>query len=273
MNQEQSLLTKCPHCLTLFRVEFEQLQVANGEVRCGVCFKIFNARKQGVAFSEGEGSDADTTFGRKQARQLAEQLPDSPAKDIDPQDIPTADQLEQLDFQPQSIDRLVTAKHHDTDTGNSLLWTLFSLIALFIGACQWAWFNRDDLATESRWRHYYLAVCEQLGCQLPDYKNPDAIQLKDLAVRSHPNYDNALRVELTLTNLSSFSQPLPDLSLAFYDINGMILAQRELTPREYLSQSTQSLNQLDRSRPLQISFAILDPGTEAANYRLQPIFK
>jgi len=39
-----SILTRCPHCQTCFRVTDEQLKMASGKVRCGHCMGVFNAR-------------------------------------------------------------------------------------------------------------------------------------------------------------------------------------------------------------------------------------
>lgn len=36
-------LTRCPHCETLFEVSLNELQTAEGAVRCGQCLRIFNA--------------------------------------------------------------------------------------------------------------------------------------------------------------------------------------------------------------------------------------
>ncbi len=36
-------LTQCPHCDTVFQVSDEQLQVAQGRVRCGRCQGVFDA--------------------------------------------------------------------------------------------------------------------------------------------------------------------------------------------------------------------------------------
>ncbi|MEE2749124.1 MAG: MJ0042-type zinc finger domain-containing protein, partial [Pseudomonadota bacterium] len=36
-------VTRCPHCETSFRVGDEQLDAANGYVRCGSCLQVFNA--------------------------------------------------------------------------------------------------------------------------------------------------------------------------------------------------------------------------------------
>ena len=37
------MLTRCPHCETIFRVTPEQLKVRLGKVRCGECNQVFNA--------------------------------------------------------------------------------------------------------------------------------------------------------------------------------------------------------------------------------------
>ncbi len=38
------LITQCPFCQTRFRLSQEQLQAAAGNVRCGACLRVFNAR-------------------------------------------------------------------------------------------------------------------------------------------------------------------------------------------------------------------------------------
>lgn len=38
-----AIITQCPHCLTSFNATSEQLQAAQGLVRCGACQKVFNA--------------------------------------------------------------------------------------------------------------------------------------------------------------------------------------------------------------------------------------
>ncbi|WP_295476599.1 DUF3426 domain-containing protein [uncultured Pseudomonas sp.] len=41
-----SFVTQCPHCQTSFKVNYAQLSVARGVVRCGSCLEVFNAAKQ-----------------------------------------------------------------------------------------------------------------------------------------------------------------------------------------------------------------------------------
>ena len=37
------LYTRCPHCQTVFRLSEQHLAAANGRVRCGACFQVFDA--------------------------------------------------------------------------------------------------------------------------------------------------------------------------------------------------------------------------------------
>lgn len=41
----ETLLTKCPHCGTTFRLTQAQLQIASGAVRCGACYQVFHANE------------------------------------------------------------------------------------------------------------------------------------------------------------------------------------------------------------------------------------
>src|SRR5690606_11234621 len=38
-----SLITRCPHCATTFKVVADQLRISDGWVRCGHCKEIFDA--------------------------------------------------------------------------------------------------------------------------------------------------------------------------------------------------------------------------------------
>ena len=39
------MYTKCPECRAVFRVTTEQLSMAEGLVRCGICDSVFNGRE------------------------------------------------------------------------------------------------------------------------------------------------------------------------------------------------------------------------------------
>ena len=55
-------VTRCPHCETSFRVGDEQLDAANGYVRCGSCLQVFNATDYFVTDNQTpEQNESDTS--------------------------------------------------------------------------------------------------------------------------------------------------------------------------------------------------------------------
>lgn len=263
---DDSLLTKCPHCKTLFRIQHEHLAIANGEVRCGVCYRVFNAREEGIAYSEEERVTPAPKTSRAEAAQITANL-----------EVETETAAEQkADFAPSEldIDQLVINEEAIEDYlaegaprrfQRPWLWGSLSLAAALVLALQWLWFEKDYLAAEPKWRLWLESPCQILGCQLPPFVAVNQIATERLTIRAHDHYENVLRVELIINNQAVFDQPLPALSLAFFDLNSNPVAKRLLQPKEYLNPKLQ-LTGLPRSTPVHLSFAILDPGAEAVNY-------
>lgn len=50
---------ECPHCQTLFNLTEQQLQIADGMVRCGMCQEVFNALDQSASIESSTAEDAE----------------------------------------------------------------------------------------------------------------------------------------------------------------------------------------------------------------------
>jgi predicted Zn finger-like uncharacterized protein len=282
---DDSLLTKCPHCQTLFRIQQDHLAAAGGEVRCGVCYKVFDASNEGVAYSQGEGSPADKTFGRSSVHEeqalpeTDEAVDTSPEPDpnqartqaktnyFSSEQLPSPDDIEQLQIASSSISELVKP---ETTRGQrlSLKWTCLSLLAAFGLFAQWLTFHFESNAYKAPWHNLYVNACKVLNCKLPPYQNVSLIKTERLAIKTHPDYDNVLIVDMIINNLASQAQPLPLLDMAFYSMNGQPIAQRLLQPEEYLGQHLKYPPPMPSKTPVHLSFAILDPGSKAVNYSI-----
>lgn len=59
--------TCCPHCDTSFRITAQQLQTANGTVRCGSCLRVFNALEHLVTRENEEHTIAAPTTSKSSA--------------------------------------------------------------------------------------------------------------------------------------------------------------------------------------------------------------
>ena len=262
---DESLLTKCPHCQTLFRIQQEHLAAADGEVRCGVCYKIFDAQSEGLAYSRGEGSPAEKTFRNNQASS-SEQPDDeaiidtSPkpapqaalaAAEIDPpvnEAVPSLDELQQLNISNSSITEIITPEASHSRRP-ALKWTGLSLLAVAGLFVQWLCFNFEQNAHQPQWHSLYTNACKTLGCKLPHYQQVSAIKTKRLEIKTHPDYDNVLIVDMIISNSAQQSQPLPLLDMAFYTISGDPLAQRLFQPEEYLGKHLTNLPLMPSDTP------------------------
>ena len=294
---EDSLLTKCPHCKTLFRISYEHLAIAEGQVRCGVCFKVFSAPNEGLSYSEGPGSDRDKTFGRdkktvkqkKSAQTSAREIaagktaesstdsaqqpdagPETEPKALEPgaRELPQDHHMEQLQIVAEPVEAMLFRKQQARG-GRPLLWGTLSMAALILLSLQWAWFNMERYAHEPQWHGWYKMACRSLNCSLPEYRDIEQLSTERLEVRSHPDYRNALIVDMIVNNAGHDRQPLPVLNMEFYDINGATLAQRTFTPADYLADVNNPISSMPVRSPIHFSFAIIDPGDQAVNYAVR----
>lgn len=282
---DDSLLTKCPHCQTLFRIQQEHLAAAGGEVRCGVCYKVFDATGEGLSYSKGEGSPAEKTFAKddnsEQQYDGEEAIDTSPEPEPDPNQalaqadidqpgnerVPSLNDIQQLEIASASVSDIVKPEK-DSHRRPALKWAGLSLLAILSLFAQWLTFNFDEKAHQAPWHNLYASSCKVLSCELPPYQNVSLIKTERLAIKTHPEYDNVLIVDMIINNSAKHTQPLPVLDMAFYSISGAPLAQRLFQPEEYLGQHMKQLPMMPSQTPVHLSFAILDPGNNAVNYSI-----
>ena len=135
-------------------------------------------------------------------------------------------------------------------------------------AAQTAWLLRDNLARNMTTRPLLEQACELFGCTLAKLYDIDAIASESLVVKSHEEFSNALSVNIILRNDAPFAQAFPGLSLRFTNAENEVVAQRDFKPGEYLSRQLTQFSAMPPATPVQVNFAILDPGLEAVNYEV-----
>lgn len=135
-------------------------------------------------------------------------------------------------------------------------------------ALQFTWFNREQLGQNPALRPYLDWACAILPCALSPLVDIRAIQSDKLIVQSHPEFSNALSVQLQFRNDAAFAQPLPGLSLTFSNNSNEVVARRRFTPEEYLREDLRSIDAMPAKTQLQVSLELLDPGPQALNYEI-----
>jgi predicted Zn finger-like uncharacterized protein len=147
-------------------------------------------------------------------------------------------------------------------------WSLGCLFAALLLASQLLWFNRIPWSQQPRLSEFYDILCHQVDCAIPPRQAVELIRNRQLVVRPHAEFQDALSIDLLLENTADFRQPFPAIELRFSDIRGRTVAHRLLQPNDYLDISLNPLK-MAYSQPYQVNLAILDPGRRAVSYEVQ----
>jgi len=231
--------TRCPACGTAFRVYPEQLAARDGQVRCGKCASIFDARSTLVTEDEPEPPHADApapppvstppvTVSHTEALAQVEAVVSQPVVAAAPPEpeISVSDDDSDFEFGPRARRRsaVITA-----------LWSLAALVMALALAGQLAYAYRGELALlvpESR--PWIEAACKRLGCAIPLPHHVELVSIEASELAAERGVPGMLTLSAALRNRASFAQAFPHLELTLTDAADQPVARRVLAPREYL---------------------------------------
>ncbi|WP_299774100.1 DUF3426 domain-containing protein [uncultured Pseudoteredinibacter sp.] len=148
------------------------------------------------------------------------------------------------------------------------LWGSGAFMAIVLAVGQFAWLKFDDLNLQPPYRDLYQTACNFIGCSLPPQVDLSKLKASNLVVRSHPEEEQALVVDMVLLNLANFEQEFPDIQLTFSNIDGKAIARRSFRPAEYLAGELAGASIMPIQRPIHLSLEIVDPGEQAVNYKV-----
>ncbi len=126
---------------------------------------------------------------------------------------------------------------------------------------------REPLKESSTVRPWQEAMCGLIGCQLPDLRDPGKLAAVAKVVITHPQYQGALRADLSLQNRASFAQPFPTIRLTFLDKDEREVAGRDFKPEDYLVGPLTGKRLMQPMVPEQIVLEITDPDPTAVTFR------
>lgn len=258
------MLTRCPNCVTTFRVTPEQLKARRGRVRCGQCEQVFNALETlveeaapaTVVATEVAAAAAEPTTESLEieAAPFAAPLP-TPAAEVTIEasiHSPAADAVAAVDepVKEATTPRIVATPEPETlvdyePTFEDLLaeepprrawpWVLGVLFALLILSGQAIHHFRVELALIAPEVKPALAVfCDLAGCDLPLPRKVGLVGIDSSDL--HPDPANAAQLLLvaTIKNRAPFAQAYPHLELTLTDTVDKALLRRVLAPADYL---------------------------------------
>lgn len=178
--------------------------------------------------------------------------------------------LEQLSAQ-ESLAPLLEENQSKTKTKSKhpFLWFVASFLGLALLAGQVSMHFFEEGSRSSHFRSFYRMICSYSGCTLPGFEDIDAINIQHVRIQSHPSIPNSLLVNAIITNLSSFSQPMPKIALEFSDLNGAPVAARLFSPNDYLHKDFLDITYMPPNTPIHVVIPIHDPGARAVTHQLR----
>lgn len=118
-------------------------------------------------------------------------------------------------------------------------------------------------------RPVYVAICAVAPCTVPPLKALDLMESLELSVRTHPEVENALMVDVLIANRAAFAQVFPAIELTFSDINNDVIAGRRFEPVDYLEGELKGESDIPAQTPVRIQLEIEDPGDQAVNWNIE----
>lgn len=292
--------TQCPHCDTRFRVTENQVNAADGFVRCGICQGVFNAFEvandhgdQASLLDEIEPADvksiersdtdenmdgitAESSDSHREAAESGADAANDDDREFDQVDETAASRKDAFDFFDEDINEplphVVPDKFKDDYASrgpsaiSTLLWSVAILLLTATFILQYIWFNREQFHQVPEVRAAIKFLCEKVDCSKLSMRDPQKIKLVSRNIYTHPDEKEALMINLTFKNDAEFAQPFPIMQIAFSDVRGGIVAARRFSPQEYLRLDNPQIRLLQPFTSIDISLAIKDPGKQAMTY-------
>ena len=268
------MYTKCPECQAIFRVTTEQLSMAEGLVRCGICDAVFNGSEY-IQEDHGSSEYFDHTNSQEDSRANSQNFDDNGwALGENTTDSDYTDEQQIDDDTLTDTDRIPTVIRDDfggnilTKSNSPIQIAVFTLGAIglaifFLGQISY-WQNLDVLP-----RTWVNTFCKAAGCGENNQRDLSALKLLNRNIYSHPNVDNALMITASFVNQNPVAQAYPLLEVTLLDTHGQIVAVRRFSPKDYLVNKSLSDKLMVPNQPIGARLEVLDPGNDVIAYEFQ----
>jgi predicted Zn finger-like uncharacterized protein len=255
-----SLATRCPHCSTLFKVSLGQLQLYDGEVRCGQCQKVFS----GVDHLTSADSDAWESL----------KLAESDARATEQHGV-TVTSTDSPSFLGQKPSKTKLKLPSWSTAPKASRYVLLGL-SILLGA-QLLWWQKNSIVAQ------ITPIARQISESSPNTQwifaqlGSRSIEVQGSGLSR--NSETQLQLDITLKNKSPLPSQWPQLKVDLTDTQGLVLASRLLRPSDYLVRSDTPQNNVGPMRAGQTVeiLAYLNvqqlnarlPGVSASGFKVQ----
>ncbi|OYZ69400.1 MAG: hypothetical protein B7X98_01345 [Methylophilaceae bacterium 17-43-7] len=294
------LVTSCPQCNTQFVVTKAQLKAYEGQVRCGTCQHVFNAK----AFLIKQTRPKKSAPTKVEAVLSEISLnPDTQTDSIEHIEITTPAHLqsqlnEVVGNTASDNTEVATSNSESNESGyqtpsflNDLAadepvdkrwrrkhfsWPVFvACVLLFVMLLgQTIYHMRTEIAA-----HYPQAkpllnqACQYLSCTVPLPQTIDLLTIDDSDMQEHLNYQHVLVFSSTLINHANFAQAYPNIELTLTNTEDELVLRRTFKGHEYLQNQALVNTGIGAKEEIRIKLHLNTTDIAVAGYRVSLTYR
>ncbi len=262
-------ITYCPFCQTQFIASEQQLNRHDGQVRCGQCLQLFNAKAQILNTLPDDVSENNGDQNQALSETTIQELVAEDSSAITDAIVPANAVLDQ----PAYLDDIASKnklKRSIVNKPNRRWAWLIGICVLIVSAlAQSVYFLRDSIAVDyPHIKPFLVKACEPIHCKISLPQQIEFLVVDDSDIKEDPERSGLMRFSTTLINIGNHAVAFPNLELTLTDVNEQPVLRRMLTPKQYLTAPSEIEKGLNAGESLQISLPFTTDGLSVAGYRV-----
>jgi len=258
------LATRCPNCLTVFRLKPAQLEVSAGQVRCGHCNTLFDGVKNRTEapkpdLAAGVSPHVSALEARRSllarlgartepggglnAAELALRAHPDRRRNME-LSLASGGSAAQPKSKPAASGKASAQTRGTSDTPppkrrfvRALIGPVIFLLALSC-ALQYAWWQREYIRVS--WppsEIAYQTFCRLTGCTISPAHDIDQLQIANMSLRQIDD-PRHLALQVVIRNRSAIPQAYPSVELTLTDAHNQASIRKVIAPAQYLNADT-----------------------------------
>ena len=274
--------TRCPGCSTIFRVTPQQLELREGQVRCGHCRTVFDGNAHLISLAPAppaehepdELASGPPTVTLRSAHALRPAHEDTETR---------RDTIGAARITPVPVEADEEEDEEDVDYDSRFAWDRprkrpRALTALYVAAIplllialagQALFHFRDALAAHwPQTRPALAQMCAATGCTVRPLRDVAALSIDASDLQADPAHKGLLILSATIRNRAGYALAYPYLELTLTDPADQVVVRKAMAPAEYAGGTADLAAGIAANGEAVVRLFIDASATSQAGYRL-----
>ncbi len=289
------LVTSCPECNTQFVVTKAQLKAYDGQVRCGTCQHVFNAKEflikqarpkksaptkveavlSDISLNPDTQTDTTDHIDITAPDHLQDLMNEADVNVVTDNTVVSPDNLEAKPSTyatPSFLNDLTADEPVDKRWGRKpFSWKAFAtcvlMVILLLG--QFVYYLRTEIAAHyPQTKPLLTSACHYLKCTVPLPQKIDFLTIDDSDMQEHLTYQHVLVFTSTLINHANYAEAYPNIELTLTNTEDDPVLRRTFKGNEYLQNQASVNDGIGAKEEVRIKLHLNTADIAVAGYRV-----